>query len=155
MKILIGTDGSDFSHEAVSMACKTIADPANTEVKIISVFQTYFPLDAYSQSPEYSVVYETAMRTIADKSANEAVLAIQEYFPSSEINVSCLVKSGTSDQVIIETAQEWNADLIVVGSHGRGFWGRVMIGSVSDSLVHNAPCSVLVVRKKGEITDKT
>ena len=37
-------------------------------------------------------------------------------------------------------------DLIVVGSHGRGFWGR-LLGSVSDGVVHHAPCSVLVVRK--------
>ena len=54
---------------------------------------------------------------------------------------------GATNRVIIETAKDWNADLIVVGSHGRGFWGRTMIGSVSDSVIHHAPCSVLVVRK--------
>ena len=48
---------------------------------------------------------------------------------------------------IIELAREWGADLIVVGSHGRGFWGR-LLGSVSTGVVHHAPCSVLVVRKR-------
>lgn len=55
--------------------------------------------------------------------------------------------NGAADRAIIETAKEWEADLIVVGSHGRGFWGRLTAGSVSDSLVHHAPCSVLVARK--------
>jgi nucleotide-binding universal stress UspA family protein len=54
---------------------------------------------------------------------------------------------GMPEQILLETAKEWNADLIVVGSHGRGFWGRMLLGSVTDALVHHAPCSVLVVRQ--------
>ena len=42
-----------------------------------------------------------------------------------------------------------SADLIVVGSHGRGTVGRFLIGSVSDHVVRNAPCPVLVVRSGG------
>jgi len=53
---------------------------------------------------------------------------------------------GAPSRMIIESATNWGADLIVVGSHGRGFWGRVMLGSVSDAILHHAPCSVLVVR---------
>jgi nucleotide-binding universal stress UspA family protein len=152
MKIIIATDGSEFSREAIKKACEMVINVANTEIKVVSVYQTYIPLDAYSQSAEYAVEFETAMQTVAEKSAGEAVSAIQNHFPDNKINVTTLVKSGASDQIIIEIAQEWNADLIVVGSHGRGFWGRVMVGSVTDSLVHNAPCSVLVVRKKVEKT---
>jgi nucleotide-binding universal stress UspA family protein len=148
MKILIGTDGSNFSRQAVLTACQTIINPADTEIKVVSVFQTSIPLDAFSQSAAYSAEVTNALQTVAESAVNEAVLAIQNHFPKNEINLTSLVKSGASDQVMIEIAQEWDADLIVVGSHGRGFWGRVMIGSVSDSLVHNAPCSVLVVRQK-------
>lgn len=150
MKIIIATDGSDFSREAVKKACEIVINVEKTEIKVISVFQAYIPLDAYSQSAEYVMEFETTMQTVAEKSADEAVSAIQNHFADNEINITTLIKSGASDQVIIETAQEWNADLIVVGSHGRGFWGRVMVGSVTDSLVHNAPCSVLVVRKNVE-----
>lgn len=153
MKIIIATDGSDFSREAIQQACKMVIVPENTEIKVVSVYQVYIPLDAYSQSPEYIMEFETAMRTVAEKSADEAFFAIQNHFASDKITITLLVKAGASDQIIIETAQEWNADLIVAGSHGRGFWGRVMVGSVTDSLVHNAPCSVLVVRKKAEKTD--
>lgn len=150
MKILIATDGSDFSKEAVLLACQTLIQPAKTEVKVVSVFQPYISTDPLTQSAAYSQDFVNAMQSIAETSTTEAVSAIQHYFPNDKINLTFLVKSGIADQVIIEVAQEWNADVIVVGSHGRGFWGRVMVGSVSDSLVHHAPCSVVVVRKKTE-----
>ena len=55
--------------------------------------------------------------------------------------------------MIVEEAQNWEADLIIVGSHGHGFWKRSFLGSTSDKVIHNAPCSVLVVRKKVNHTD--
>ncbi len=51
---------------------------------------------------------------------------------------------------IVEEAQKWSADLIVLGSHGYGFWERMLLGSVSNAVVHHAPCSVLIVRNKGK-----
>jgi len=71
-----------------------------------------------------------------------------ERFPAGECSVSTEVLRGAPDQQILAKAKEWNADLIVVGSHGRGFWGR-LLGSVSDGVVHHAECSVLVVRRPG------
>ena len=56
------------------------------------------------------------------------------------------VLDGSPQRVLIEKAAEWGADLIVTGSHGYGFWSRALLGSVSNSVVHHAPCSVLVVR---------
>ena len=75
---------------------------------------------------------------------------ISEYFPDSAIKVETEIKAGSPDQIILETAKEWKPNVIVVGSHGRGFWGRLTLGSVSDSVIHHAPCSVLVVRKTEE-----
>ncbi len=147
MKIIIATDGSDFSQEAIETACKIIIHPETTLVKIVSVYQTYIPLDAFQQSAQYAMEYENGMKKLAETSANEAVSTILNHFKNSKINITSQVTAGATDQVIIEIAKDWNADLIIVGSHGRGFWGRLMIGSVSDSIVHNAPCSVLVVRK--------
>jgi nucleotide-binding universal stress UspA family protein len=54
--------------------------------------------------------------------------------------------SGLAKQVIVEEAEKWGADLIVVGSHGQGLWSRALLGSVSNSVVHHAPCSVFVGR---------
>ena len=49
-------------------------------------------------------------------------------------------------EVIIEAAKQANADLIVVGTHGHGAAKRLVLGSVSTKLAHEAPCDVLVVR---------
>lgn len=147
MKILIATDGSDFSKAAIEKCCRIIAEPENTRIKIVSAYQIIVPFDIHGASIEYSRQMEDAARGQAEDSVAEAAAAIGACFPDSTIEITTQVLTGASDQMIIETAKEWNADLIVVGSHGRGFWGRVMVGSVSDSLVHHAPCSVLVVRQ--------
>ncbi|MDQ3750988.1 MAG: universal stress protein [Acidobacteriota bacterium] len=153
MKILVATDGSEFSKAAIEKCCQIVAEPENTAIKIVSAYQVVVPFDIHAVSVEYSLEMERATQRQAEEFVAEAAAAIRECFPNSNIDITTQVLVGASDHVIIETAKEWNADLIVVGSHGRGFWGRVMVGSVSDSLVHHAPCSVLVVRK-GERENK-
>lgn len=66
------------------------------------------------------------------------------------IAVSFLVWEGDPGESIIEAARSEHVDLIVVGSHGRGAVGRFLIGSVSDHVVRNASCPVLVVRARSE-----
>ena len=65
---------------------------------------------------------------------------------SMGVDVGFLVWEGEPGESIIEAAVAESADLIVVGSHGRGAVGRFLIGSVSDHVVRNASCPVLVVR---------
>jgi nucleotide-binding universal stress UspA family protein len=67
------------------------------------------------------------------------------------VGVDFLVWEGDPGESIIEAAQAESADLIVVGSHGRGTVGRFLIGSVSDHVVRNAQCPVLVVRSGGPV----
>ena len=57
---------------------------------------------------------------------------------------------ATPKSVIIDEAEEWGADLIVVGSHGRTGIKRWLLGSVAQSIVSQAPCSVYVVRERSE-----
>jgi len=62
------------------------------------------------------------------------------------ITVSFLVWTGDPGESIVSAAEAESADLVVVGTHGRGTIGRLLLGSVSDHVVRNAPCPVLVVR---------
>jgi universal stress protein A len=62
------------------------------------------------------------------------------------MRVDFLIWEGEPGESIVAAAEAEGADLIVVGSHGRGAVGRFLIGSVSDHVVRNAPCPVLVVR---------
>jgi nucleotide-binding universal stress UspA family protein len=62
------------------------------------------------------------------------------------IPTSFLIWEGDPAESIVDAARSEGADVIVVGSHGRGALGRALIGSVSDQVVRHAPCPVLVVR---------
>jgi nucleotide-binding universal stress UspA family protein len=69
--------------------------------------------------------------------------------------VSFLIWEGDPGESIVEAARAEHADLIVVGSHGRGGVGRFLIGSVSDHVVRHAPCPVMVVRRGDESAPAT
>jgi nucleotide-binding universal stress UspA family protein len=60
--------------------------------------------------------------------------------------VETSVEPGEAGPVLCEQAKTLNADVVVVGSRGRGAIRRMLLGSVSTYVVHNAPCPVLVVR---------
>jgi len=147
MKILIATDGSDYSTAAVAEACKFVAQPETTEIKVVSAYEDAYPITAepFALSAEYYQKIEEAVREQAAQFTANAENEIKARFPNEKPILSSEVLRGSADREIIEFAKSWKADLIVVGSHGRGFWGR-MLGSVSDGVVHHAPCSVLVVR---------
>jgi nucleotide-binding universal stress UspA family protein len=122
--------------------------PENTEIKVVSAYEDAYPIAAepFAFSAEYYQKIDDAVHEMAQRFVADAETDIRKHLPGIALNLTTEVLRGAPDQQIIEMAKEWNADLIVVGSHGRGFWGR-LLGSVSDGVVHHAPCSVLVVRK--------
>lgn len=147
MRILIATDGSDFSTAAVEKACEFIK-PGSTEVCCLSTYEDAIgaAVDPSFLSSEYYQNLVDALCEAAESHVKNAEDQIRQHFAANEVSVITRVERGSPDPIIIEVATDWKADLIVVGSHGRGFWGR-LLGSVSNAVVHHAPCSVLVVKK--------
>jgi nucleotide-binding universal stress UspA family protein len=70
------------------------------------------------------------------------------------VTVSFLVWTGDPGESIVSAAEAESVDLVVVGTHGRGRIGRLLLGSVSDHVVRNAPCPVLVVRPASGRSDR-
>jgi nucleotide-binding universal stress UspA family protein len=64
------------------------------------------------------------------------------------LSVTTKIVEGIPKDMIVQEAQDWGADLIVLGSHGYGRVRRVVLGSVAGAVVAKAPCSVQVVRAK-------
>lgn len=147
MKIVLATDGSEFSIAAVKQCCELFGEKPGLEVKIVSVFEEEYALAAepFAISAElYREISETAQRQAEHACASAADL-IRDNYPNGAPNITLDVVKGNPEQEIVEIARSWGADLIVMGSHGRGFWGR-LLGSVSDGVLHHSPCSVLIVR---------
>jgi nucleotide-binding universal stress UspA family protein len=141
MKILIATDGSEYSSRAVEKCCEIlVGGRGGPEMRVVSVYEAQVPMasEPFAISADY---YKRA-----EMAADEAREAIMHRCGDGAAELSSQVLFGRPAEMIIEEAGRWGADIIVVGSHGRGFWGRLTLGSVSDAVMHHAPCSVLVVR---------
>lgn len=146
MKILFATDGAKQSTDAIEMI-KSFHLGEGDEVKVISVVDMAVPLaiDIYGgYLPDTTELEKTAKENAA-KILHESASAIGTHFGDA-VAVTTDVLFGSPDSRIVETAEEMHADMIVVGSHGYSRWERLLLGSTSDSVVHHAPCSVLVVR---------
>lgn len=98
-------------------------------------------------SAEQGLELENIDRLQATEYALRAERIIKDHFPGKEIKLSMTAVKGSAKKKIIEEAEDWKAELIVVGSLGHNFLSRMFIGSVSEAIVRQAPCSVLVVRK--------
>jgi nucleotide-binding universal stress UspA family protein len=152
MRVLFATDGGKQSDAAIE-AIKQFALGENDEVKLVSVVDMALPMaiDIYGGFlPDTSELEKTA-RENAAKIVEESAAKIKAFAGEKNVAISTDVLFGSPDSRIVETAETWNADLIVVGSHGYSRWERLLLGSVSDSVVHHAPCSVLVVRLPKEL----
>ncbi|HEX7175668.1 MAG TPA: universal stress protein [Pyrinomonadaceae bacterium] len=146
MKILLATDGSPCSEVAVAEVASR-PWPADTQVRALSIFEPPAPLVAepYMVSAGY---FEEAGKVIRQQ-AQEAVERAAATLRGGEkggLQVSTEVLTGSAKRTIVEEAEAWGADLIVVGSHGYKSWERMLLGSVSQAVAAHARCSVEIVR---------
>lgn len=150
MKILIATDGSEASRSVIETFGQMVNNPENTRVKIISAVEPIAPLAAepFAISAGYCAEVEVAASERAKTFIAQAAADLKKICPNIGEISSEVFRSRGAAQAIVEAAGDWGADLIVVGSHGYGFWQRTLLGSVSNSVSHHAPCSVLIVRGK-------
>ncbi len=149
MRVLLAVDGSAFGeHAAASIAARPW--PEGTEIRVLSVIHLPFtPTPETWALPEsYYSELERAGREQSQAALDRAQALLQSTTSVSGAPVPVTVESivGHAEDRIIESAKTWDADLIVVGSHGRSGWKRFLLGSVSHAVVSHAPCTVEIVR---------
>jgi nucleotide-binding universal stress UspA family protein len=145
MKILIAVDGSECSDVAVEEVAKR-PWPADSVVRIISVAET-LPLEALSLPPRYREDIERAARHRAETIVERAISRLRD----SDVRIlpiSSTVLIDSPKDAIVEEAERWGADLIVVGSHGYRGTERALLGSVSHAVAMQAKCSVEIARRR-------
>ncbi len=147
MKILVAVDGSAYSDVAIEEVLRR-PWPAQSEVKVITAFETplMVGIEPWAATPTYFDQLEKAVREAAEAitcGALEKLKAIKD----TPLEISGETIQGPPGQVIVEEAERWGADLIIMGSRGLGAWNRLLLGSVSSAVVHHAQCSVEVVRR--------
>jgi nucleotide-binding universal stress UspA family protein len=88
---------------------------------------------------------DVALRKQAQNIVDGAIATLKPKLART-ISLDGQILPGSPRTVILDEAESWGADLIVVGSHGYRAWERFLLGSVSQSVVSHAKCSVEVVR---------
>jgi universal stress protein E len=125
-RILLATDGSRFS-DAAAVAAAKIAGLCELPVTVVSIVRESFSEERAAQ-------------------AEEAATRVEEHFSGRGIAVDKTVLRGTPDKLVLETATARGADLVVMGTHGRTGWERVMVGSVTEGVIGASKIPVLAVK---------
>jgi nucleotide-binding universal stress UspA family protein len=134
-KILIATDGSKFSEAAAERAIG-FAKAYGGELTIVSVVDV--PAEFYGEAPEAWDNLVTQAKGFVDKTSQLA--------EASGVRAQAVVREAETWKAIVELAEKQQTDTIVMGSHGRTGLKRLLMGSVTEKVIGNAPCPVLVVK---------
>jgi nucleotide-binding universal stress UspA family protein len=147
VRIIVGTDGSPASEEAVrAVAARNW--PAQSEVKVIMVDDPLAPEFLGKIIPPLETMLEEdrqAERAWVEKISKQSV----DILRSAGLRITCMVREGDPKRELPKAADDWGADCIFVGSAGfSNRFERFVLGSVSAAVAARAHCSVEVVRKK-------
>jgi nucleotide-binding universal stress UspA family protein len=144
MKILVGVDDSPHAQAAVDLVKRMPWEPG-TQVVVVSVAK--IPVQSYGEI--YVGIGSAAVEAWdADQQACEQIAANAEAeLQTAGFKTKARVPKGDPREALVELARAEQADLLVVGSHGRTGLSKLLMGSVASHVVTHAPCDVLVVKK--------
>jgi nucleotide-binding universal stress UspA family protein len=140
MKIMLAIDDSEFSGDILQAVVAQFRTE-NTEVRVLHVLQPAMPVPPPQMAPGYAPELEDQM-----KPARELVERIAGELRRAGFKADTAIEIGDPRERIIDSATEWRADLIVVGSHGRGGFRRFLLGSVAEFVARHTKCSIEIVR---------
>ena len=157
MKVVIGYDGSDSAQEAIR-GLHRAGLPADAEVLVVSVADMSPPLPRESEAAASAIsrwhespIVRTAQaladetRVQAQTFAAEGANLVKSEFPGWKVSHAAF--AGSPSLALVQASEE--ADLLVVGSHGRSVVARFVLGSVSQNVLSYSSCSVRVSRSAG------
>lgn len=149
-KFLVAIDGSNAHHQVLDQVLE-LASPGKTHVVLLTVVEpigNYLPpvllptgdwvsLPLPGDSETEQKIWESSSLLLKQASSR---------LTAGGISNETRIETGSPREVICHVAKEIAPSLLIVGSRGLGNLERLMLGSVSDYVVHHAPCPVLVVR---------
>ena len=141
--IIVGVDGSPGAHRALDWAMKQAADQ-HAHLTVVTVHEV--PVNGWTGNPYIlgaDVPELEKTRQAAEEAVSKAAVRLSESRPES---VTIHAVNGFPAEELIQASRD--ADLLVVGSRGAGGFTRLMMGSVSNQVVHHAHCPVVVVPDK-------
>ena len=140
-KILIATDGSEYTKEAVKKGL-SLAKMLNAEVIGLYV------VDISSIVPMPLDEASFPMIEFLRNEGDDVLEKLRKQAEDMGVRIRTMKKEGIPADEIVETAKKEDVDLIVIGTLGRSALEKLLLGSVAEKVIRHAPCPVLVIRTK-------
>lgn len=139
-KVLVAVDSDPVAVKAAEVGVE-LATALAAELALISVADRGLADAAVPEMPRDELL------TDAREHARQVIADLAPKLAPGTTTLTFMPEGEPAEQ-IVKTAEAWQADLVVIGSHGRGALGRMLLGSVAEAVMRRAPCPVLVVRGK-------
>jgi len=140
-KILIAIDSEPIAAHAAGLGAE-LARLAGAEMAFIHV------IDPELVNAADTGVQPAVLAAAARDDAKKLIADFRKTLPEQSVALE-FIQTGSPLTEVVKAAKDWPADLIVIGSHGRGGITRALLGSVAEGVMRQAPCPVLVVRAQG------
>jgi nucleotide-binding universal stress UspA family protein len=140
-RILMATDFS----EASLPAWKRALAMAKENQRALFVIHAYEPPNVVQAAAVAPFVYEEWNQNVRASVRKKLDLLVGEA-QTAGVHATGIVEAGNPDESILKAADDYHADLIIMGTHGRKGVSRIFLGSVASRVIASAPCAVLTVR---------
>ncbi|NGM71528.1 universal stress protein [Natronolimnobius sp. AArcel1] len=134
--VLLATDGSDGANQATAHAVELVSE-LNASLHVVTV----------SEDGPHSSEKRDELRHDHEEEAAQAIEQAERIIADTSVEATTTVRHGVPQDEIIAAAEELGCDLIVVGTVGRSGLENVLVGSVAEEVVRNAPVPVVTVRE--------
>lgn len=144
IKILVATDGSEYSTAAIQSVVSR-PWPKGSVAKVVSIPEPFMPLGEF---PYFELREIEELNAAALNDAKRYAEAGAEMLTKAGLNATAEtpLPRDSDAREIVKEAERWQAQLVVIGSHGRRGFDRLTMGSVAEHVAMHAPCSVEVIR---------
>lgn len=136
MNILVPLDGSDYSKKALLHACDMAK---NYQANLILLY-------VVDKSPSLNLLDRNEYLKMLRRFGEKVLIKGKETGKDKGIDTTTVMKEGNVTNEIVKLAKSKKCNLIIVGSKGLGATARFFLGSISNKLANNSPCSVLIVK---------
>ncbi|WP_255169440.1 universal stress protein [Natrononativus amylolyticus] len=143
-RILVPIDDSEPAREALTEALELFATEQIVVLHVLDTNESSHGIEGGAADGWYEAKKEEAEELFEDAQA-----VADEY----DAPLETAIESGRPDRTIVDYATEHGVDHIVMGSHGRSGVSRILVGSVAESVIRNAPVSVTIARRRSAVDE--
>jgi len=147
MRILLAVDGSRYSVDVVD----AVLSRSRPEAGFVRVLSAVDPEQVIASDASHPDLDEATTQSPM-KATEELVELVADSLKLHGFEAGGVVKPGDPREVIVNEAENWQADLIVMGAYGHSGVRSRQLGSVAESVARHARCSVELVRKQGTVS---